>query len=52
MKIAIRMDDITPAMDLEKFDRFKAILDKHGIKPLIGVVPECKDEKLNLSEPI
>jgi len=52
MKIAIRMDDITPAMDREKFDRFKSLLDKHGIKPLIGVVPECKDEKLNISEPI
>ena len=52
MKIAIRMDDITPAMDREKFDRFKSLLDEHGIKPLIGVVPECKDEKLNISEPI
>lgn len=52
MKIAIRMDDITPAMDREKFYRFKELLDKHGIKPLIGVVPECKDEKLDISEPI
>ena len=46
------MDDITPAMDREKFYRFKELLDKHGIKPLIGVVPECKDEKLDISEPI
>ena len=28
MKITIRMDDITPDMDWEKFERFKAVLDK------------------------
>lgn len=47
MKIAIRLDDITPMMDWPKFYRFKAILDKYGIKPLIGVIPDCRDEKLN-----
>ncbi|MBR1670945.1 MAG: DUF2334 domain-containing protein [Butyrivibrio sp.] len=46
MRIAIRMDDITPDMDWEKFERFKALLDKSGIKPLIGVVPDNRDEKL------
>ncbi len=46
MKITIRMDDITPGMDWEKFDRFKAILDEYGIKPLIGVVPDNRDKKL------
>lgn len=51
MKITIRMDDITPDMDWAKFDRFKAILDKHGIKPIIGVVPENKDEKLKKEAP-
>lgn len=51
MKITIRIDDITPDMDFEKFERFKAILDKHDIKPLIGVVPDNKDKKLKKSEP-
>lgn len=51
MKITIRMDDITPDMDWEKFERFKAILDKYGIKPLIGVVPDNKDEKLRKNPP-
>lgn len=46
MKITIRMDDITPDMDWDKFYRFKSILDKNGINPLIGVVPDNKDEKL------
>ncbi len=51
MKITIRMDDITPDMDYAKFSRFKALLDKHDIKPLIGVVPENKDKKLAIEEP-
>lgn len=49
MKIAIRMDDITPDMDWGKFNRFKALLDEHHIAPLIGVVPKNKDEKLSIN---
>ncbi|MBR4668025.1 MAG: DUF2334 domain-containing protein [Butyrivibrio sp.] len=51
MKITVRMDDITPDMDWEKFYRFKTILDKYDIKPLIGVVPDNKDEKLKKNMP-
>ena len=40
MKIAVRMDDITPDMDWEKFEAFKTILDKYNIKPLLGIVPD------------
>ena len=47
MKIAIRMDDISPAMDWEKFHAFRELLDRHGVKPLIGVVPDNQDENLN-----
>ena len=47
MKIAVRMDDITPNMDWKKFLEFKMLLDKHGIRPLIGVVPDNRDENLN-----
>lgn len=47
MKIAVRLDDITPGMDWEKFEVFAALLDTFGIKPLIGVVPENRDENLN-----
>lgn len=47
MKIAVRMDDITPGMDWEKFRAFKELLDEGQIKPLIGVVPYNRDENLN-----
>lgn len=47
MKIAVRLDDITPAMDWEKFEMFRGLLEEYGIKPLIGVVPDNRDENLN-----
>jgi Predicted deacetylase len=47
MKIAVRMDDITPAMDWGKFEQFRALLDEYGIQPLIGVVPDNLDGNLN-----
>lgn len=51
MKIAVRLDDITPDMDWSKFYAFKDILDAHGIKPLIGVVPDNQDKMLALNPP-
>jgi predicted deacetylase len=47
-KCTIRLDDITPNMNWENFFKVKEILDKHDIKPLIGVVPDNKDPKLNI----
>lgn len=46
MKIAIRMDDISPQMDWVKWKRANRILAEHHIKPLLGVVPDNQD--LNL----
>ncbi|MBQ9642782.1 MAG: DUF2334 domain-containing protein [Lachnospiraceae bacterium] len=51
MKLALRMDDITPDMDYVKFERFRQMLDAHGICPLIGVVPENRDKTLHCEEP-
>lgn len=46
MKIAIRMDDITPDMDWERFEEFKTLLDQYQVKPLLGIVPDNKDTNL------
>ncbi len=51
MKIAVRLDDITPDMDWKKFLAFKELLDNHCIRPLIGVVPENKDSNLCCDAP-
>lgn len=52
MQIIIRLDDITPDMSWERFLKVKDILDKYGIHPIIGVVPDCKDEVLNFDDEV
>lgn len=49
MKSAIRLDDITPDMDMERYGRVEKILDDNGIAPLIGVVPYNADPNLSRS---
>jgi len=46
LRITVRLDDITPDMDYEKFYKMKQILDTYQIKPLIGVVPFNEDKNL------
>ena len=51
MKIAIRLDDITPGMDRQKSGRFFKLLEEYEVKPVIGVVPDCRDPKLAIDPP-
>lgn len=51
MKIAIRMDDITPDMDWTRFLKFKELCDLYKVKPLIGVVPKNEDKNLSIDAP-
>ena len=44
--ILIRFDDICPTMNYEQFNKAMSILDENNIKPLIGVIPDCKDPDL------
>lgn len=48
MKIAVRMDDITPDMDWESFEACTKMLDAYGIQPLLGIVPDNHDPKLSI----
>lgn len=50
MKTAIRLDDITPDMDWERYKRIEEILDRNEISPLIGVVPFNEDDNLSRSK--
>ena len=47
MKIAVRMDDITPDMNWENFYFFQKLFQKAGITPLLGIVPDNRDPKLS-----
>ena len=46
-----RLDDITPTMNWDKFLRLKDIFDRHGMKPIIGIVPQSTDSKLLIDPP-
>ena len=52
MKIAVRMDDISPGMDWDKFNRFYGMLKDKGIRPLLGVVPANRDDNLQIQDTV
>ncbi len=49
-KIIVRMDDICPWMDIDRFNKYIEMLSNLGIKPLLGIVPDCRDKQLMISE--
>jgi predicted deacetylase len=40
------MDDITPDMDWPRFRAYIDLFGRHGVRPLLGVVPDNRDPKL------
>ena len=44
----IRLDDACPTMSKEWWGNVEAVLDKYGVRPMVGIVPICHDEKLEL----
>lgn len=42
----LRLDDACEYADKEKWNRVEEILDKYGVKPLVGLIPACADEEL------
>lgn len=50
-KILVRFDDICPTMNWQQWKIATDLLDKYNIKPLIGVIPECKDSELQIDAP-
>ena len=50
-KYIIRLDDACPTMHKENWDRMERLLFKYNISPVVAVIPDCRDEKLNIDEP-
>lgn len=42
----IRLDDACPTMDHARWDRLEALFDDLGIRPIVAIVPDNKDEEL------
>ena len=49
-KILIRFDDLCPTMDYEQWGRAVTLFKELNIKPLVGVIPECKDPDLLIDD--
>lgn len=46
VKYIMRLDDASDYMDAEKWNRMKELLDKYGVKPIFGIIPDNQDETL------
>lgn len=46
-----RMDDITPTMHWGRFWALLSLFKNHGVKPLLGIVPDNKDPALDIQDP-
>lgn len=46
----IRLDDACPYMDAKKWQRIEDILDKYGVKPLVGIIPANADPETMIDD--
>lgn len=44
-KYLIRLDDACPTMDATRWQRMESILDKYGVRPMVGIIPSNADPK-------
>lgn len=42
-KYIIRLDDACEKRNIANWDRMENLLDSYGVKPLVGVIPDCQD---------
>lgn len=47
----VRFDDICPTMNWRVWSRLQPVLDQHGVKPIMAVVPDNQDEHLVVDPP-
>lgn len=47
-KYIMRLDDACNKMDIEKWNRIEALLDKYNVKPLVGIIPHCEDSMMDI----
>lgn len=46
-KLLLRLDDACPNNNKKNWLRMESILDYYNIKPLIAIIPDCKDPEIN-----
>ena len=50
-KYLIRLDDACPTMDKAKWQRMFDILDRYGVRPMVGIIPHNEDPKQEIDAP-
>ena len=45
-RYVIRLDDIHPRMHRANFERVRRLCEAFGVRPVVGVIPECRREQL------
>lgn len=50
-KYMLRFDDICPTMNWAVWDVIEGVLERHGVRPIMAVVPDNQDEGLRLGPP-
>lgn len=45
-KLYLRLDDATQNRNTANWDKIEKILDKYEVKPLVGIIPDCKDPSI------
>jgi predicted deacetylase len=47
----LRFDDLCPTMSRERWKPFRAIITRHGLRPIFAVVPDNQDPDLKIDNP-
>ena len=43
----MRLDDACPRHDRQRWQRMEELLTAYGVKPLVGIIPACKDPMMD-----
>lgn len=45
-KLFIRVDDVFPQMSWEKMAAVESVLERHAVRPILAVIPHCRDTNI------
>lgn len=45
-KYIMRLDDACPRHDRDKWQRMEELLNAYGVKPIVGIIPDCRDPQM------
>ena len=46
--LILRLDDACPKMDVDRWAKMEALCDQYHVKPLVGIIPDCKDPDMDV----